>query len=96
LDILSNFGEYVVYGNTGPNFQLPFYQLLSKNLQLRFFLVYSLSPQDCARAIDTLMLMLEQDQLQHNIGARMSLDDIVQAHEMVERGEVTGNLVLKV
>jgi NADPH2:quinone reductase len=42
------------------------------------------------------MLMLEQDQLQHNIGARMSLDDIVQAHEMVERGEVTGNLVLKV
>jgi NADPH2:quinone reductase len=69
---------------------------LSKNLQLRFFLVYSLSPQDRARPIDTLMQMLEQDQLQHNIGARMSLDDIVQAHEMVERGEVTGNLVLKV
>jgi NADPH:quinone reductase-like Zn-dependent oxidoreductase len=40
--------------------------------------------------------MLAHGRLQHNIGARLSLNDIVQAHEMIERGEVTGNLVLKV
>ena len=96
LDILSDFGECVVYGNTGPNFQLPFYPLLAKNLQLRFFLVYSLSPEDRAQAVRTLTQMLERGMLQHNIGARLSLDDIVNAHEMIERGEVTGNLVLKV
>ena len=96
LDMLGHFGECVVYGNTGANFQLPFYPLLSKNLQLRFFLVYSLAPEDRRRAIDTLTSMLAHGRLQHNIGARLSLDDIVQAHEMIERGEVTGNLVLKV
>ena len=95
LDALREFGECVVYGSTGPSFQLPFYPLLAKNIQLRFFLVYSLSPTDRARATATLTRMLERGTLQHNIGARMSLDDIVTAHERLERGEVTGNLVLK-
>lgn len=96
LDLLSDFGECVVYGSAGPTFQLPFYPLLAKNIQLRFFLVYSLAPADRARAVATLTRMLERGTLQHNIGARLPLAEIVRAHEMLERGEVTGNLVLKI
>ncbi len=96
LEMLADFGECVVYGSTGPTVQLPFYPLLAKNIQLRFFLVYSLSPADRARAVATLTRMLARGTLEHHIGVRLPLDEIVRAHEMQERGEVTGNLVLKV
>lgn len=96
LEMLREHGECVVYGNAGPAVQLPFYPLLAKNVQLRFFLVYSLTPAHRARAVAALTRMLERGTLQHNIGARLPLDEIVRAHEMIEQGKVTGNLVLKV
>jgi NADPH:quinone reductase-like Zn-dependent oxidoreductase len=40
--------------------------------------------------------MLERGTVQHNIGCRLPLAQTAKAHEMVERGEVTGNLVLQV
>ena len=95
FEMLSDFGECVVYGSNGSHVQMPFYPLLAKNIQLRFFLVYSLSPADRARAQSTLTRLLTRDSLQHQIGARLPLTEIVRGHEMVERGEVTGNLVLR-
>lgn len=95
LEMLRPGGECVVYGSSAAALQLPFYPLLSKNLQLRFFIVYHLTAMDRARAVTTLTRMLERGMLQHNIGARLTLDEIVTAHERVERGEVVGNLVLK-
>jgi NADPH2:quinone reductase len=89
-------GECVVYGNSGSTLQLPFYPLISKNLQLKFFIVYHLSPHDRARAVATLTRLLTRGALQHNIAARLPLQEIAKAHEMVERGEVTGNVVLSV
>ncbi|TFZ04395.1 NADPH:quinone reductase [Ramlibacter rhizophilus] len=96
LQMLKDHGECVVYGNTGASVQLPFYPLLARNLQLKFFLVYALSPQDRQRATATLTRLLERGALQHRIADRMPLAQIVQAHERLERGEVNGNLVLKV
>ena len=52
--------------------------------------------QAMARAVATLTRMLARSTLEHHIGVRLPLDEIVRAHEMQERGEVTGNLVLKV
>ncbi len=95
LEMLRESGECVVYGSSAPALQLPFFPLLAKNIQLRFFIVYHLSPADRARAVATLTRMLERGTLQHSIGARMTLADIVRAHERIERGEVTGNLVLQ-
>ena len=95
LEMLRESGECVVYGSSAPALQLPFFPLLAKNIQLRFFIVYHLSPADRARAVATLTRMLERGTLQHAIGARLPLADIVHAHERIERGEVTGNLVLQ-
>lgn len=95
LEMLRESGECVVYGSSAPALQLPFFPLLAKNIQLRFFIVYHLSPADRSRAVATLTRMLERGTLQHSIGARMPLADIVRAHERIERGEVTGNLVLQ-
>lgn len=95
LEMLRPGGECVVYGSSAPALQLPFFPLISRNLQLRFFIVYHLSPADRARAVGTLTRMLERGALQHAIGARLPLNEIVRAHEMQERGEVVGNLVLQ-
>jgi NADPH2:quinone reductase len=95
LAMLRDNGECVVYGSGGANVQLPFYPLIAKNIQLRFFIVYHLTPADRARATSTLTRMLERGTVQHNIGARLPLAETARAHEMIERGEVTGNVVLQ-
>ena len=89
-------GECVVYGSSATPVQLPFVPLLVKNLQLKFFIVYHLPPQARAIAVATLTRMLERGALQHNIAARMPLNDIAAAHELVEQGTLAGNLVLAV
>jgi NADPH2:quinone reductase len=96
LDMVRDNGECVVYGSTGATVQLPFYPLIAKNIQLRFFIVYHLTPEDRARATATLTRMLERGVLQHNIACRLPLAETARAHEMVERGEAAGNVVLQV
>jgi NADPH2:quinone reductase len=41
-----------------------------------------------------LTALLKAGQLQHSIGPRFSLDQIVQAHETVEAGQSLGNVVV--
>jgi NADPH2:quinone reductase len=41
-----------------------------------------------------LTALLKAGQLQHSIGPRFSLDQIVQAHETVEAGQSVGNVVV--
>lgn len=96
LDALRLGGELVVYGSSGTPLSLPFFPLLSKNLALKFFIVYNLDPADRQRATATLQRMLEQGDLVHNIAERLPLSSIAQAHEWVEQGRLAGNLVLKV
>jgi NADPH:quinone reductase-like Zn-dependent oxidoreductase len=39
---------------------------------------------------------LRRGTLDHNVAACVALADIVRAHEMVERGEAAGNVVVRV
>lgn len=96
LELLRPGGECVVYGSGAGQFQLPFFPLIAKNLQLKFFIVYHLAPADRERAQGTLTRMLARGTLQHNIAARLPLGQVARAHEMVERGEAVGNVVLQV
>ena len=96
LDILRPGGELVAYGSSPKPLDLPFPVLLAKNLQIKFFMVYHLASADRARATGALQRMLARGDLQHHIAARLPLADIVRAHEAVEAGQLTGNLVLRV
>ena len=96
LRMLRSGGECVVYGSSAGQLQLPFFPLIARNLQLKFFIVYHLAPPDRARAVATLTRMLRQGALQHNVAARLPLAEIAAAHELVERGQAAGNVVLKV
>ncbi|UCE31064.1 MAG: NADPH:quinone reductase [Burkholderiales bacterium] len=87
-------GDIVVYGSGAPEIPVPFYPAIVKNVRMHFFIVYNLSGDDRARAVATLETLLEQNALIHNVAARLPLERIAEAHEMVETGRAVGNVVL--
>lgn len=95
LELLRSGGDLVVYGSGQGEFTLPFFPLISKNLNLRFFIVYNLADEDRARAEAVLADFLARGTLQHCIAQRVPLAQIVQAHELVESGRAVGNVVIE-
>lgn len=96
LEVLRHEGEVVVYGSGAPEIPVPFLPAILKNVRLRFFIVYNLTPEDRASAVAGLTRLLEEHALTHNIGARLPLARIAEAHELVEQGRATGNVLLEV
>jgi NADPH2:quinone reductase len=92
-ELLAKNGECVAYGSSGA-VNVPFFPLIAKNLQLKFFIVYNLTEADRARATATLLQLLERNTLEHRIAARYSLNEIAAAHELVESGRAVGNVVV--
>jgi NADPH2:quinone reductase len=94
-DVLAPHGALVCYGsNVSGNVPVFFPKLLQRSHDLRFFLVYDLTPEDRQRALAGIGNMLLSGTLDHAIGARFGLDDIATAHEAVEGGKVVGNVVV--
>jgi len=89
-------GDIVVYGSGKPEIPVPFFLSILKSVRLRFFIVYNLNAADRAAAIDRLTLWLREGRLQHVVAARLPLDAIAQAHELVEGGRAAGNVVLQI
>jgi NADPH:quinone reductase len=89
-------GDIVVYGSNAADIAVPFFPMIVKNIGMKFFIVYNLSPQDRTREIRDVTEMLEKGVLTHNIAARLPLDKIADAHVLVEQGKVIGNVVVSV
>jgi NADPH2:quinone reductase len=91
---LAAHGTVVCYGSNAPQVPVNFRAMLFGSIALKFFLVYDLTEQDRAWGLERLTALLKAGQLQHSIGPRFSLDQIVQAHETVEAGQSLGNVVV--
>jgi NADPH:quinone reductase len=87
-------GDIVVYGSGAGEFTLPFFPLIVQHIGMRFFIVYELSAADRQRAVQHIDALLRRGALQHNIAAHFPLAQIAQAHELVESGRATGNVVV--
>ena len=96
IAMLNTEGDIVAYGSGMPEIAVPFFPSIVKNIRLRFFIVYNLSPADRAAALAGLTSLLEEGALMHNIAARLPLDRIAEAHELVESGKTVGNVVLSI
>jgi NADPH2:quinone reductase len=80
-------GVICAFGSAlNPEPALPVYALLGKGAVLRFVLVYLLSAGQRAAANAEVTAALEDGSLAPLIGPRFGLEDIVAAHETVERG----------
>jgi NADPH2:quinone reductase len=91
-----NAGDWVVYGSGQGKFELEFFPLIAKNVELRFFIVYHLDREQRARAINCLDKLLAKGAVRHNIAQRLPLSEIAKAHDMVGEGTAGGNVVLDV
>jgi len=89
-------GQWIVYGSGAGKFELEFFPMIAKNVDVKFFIVYNLDPEQRARAINTLNRLLAKGVVKHNIAQRLPLAEIARAHDMVGDGSAGGNVVLKI
>ena len=94
--ILRPHGTVVIYGMSAGEATVPSMWLMQNSIILRFFLVYELQEADRAAGLAELTALLEAGKLSHTIAQRLPLAEIAEAHDMVERGDVIGNVVLDI
>lgn len=86
-------GNVIVYG-TVPEVTLPAAFCLVNSVRLQFFLVYELDSTERARVLATIDNALKQGALLNRVAQpTYKLEDIVAAHETVERGSL-GNVLV--
>jgi len=95
-NILRSHATVVVYGMSSSEATLPTLWLMRNSITFNFFLVYDLSVADRDACLTELGTLLQSNRLIHTIGRRLPLRDIAAAHELSERGEVIGNIVLDI
>jgi len=92
---LKRHGTIVCYGsNTMAEVKFDFRSWLYLSVTLKLFLVYNLSAEDRVTCVNGLSQLLAAGKLTHQIGLRLGLENIAQAHEAVERGSTLGNVVI--
>jgi NADPH:quinone reductase len=94
--VLRPHATVVVYGTSASETTVPNHWLMMNSITLRLFLVYELSAADRAAGLTELTELLEHGRLIHTVARRLPLEAIAEAHEIVERGEVMGNVVVDV
>lgn len=96
IALLRPYGEVIVYGSGATDIPVPFSPAIRKGVHMYFFIVYNLPADIRDHAIADLSLLLKGNHLIHNIAARLQLAQIAEAHDLVERGQVKGNVVLEI
>ena len=94
--ILHARSNVVVYGVSGAEQTVPAQFCLTGNINIRFILVYEMTAGEFDSAIASISKMLAAGTLVHNIAATMPLDQIVAAHETVEKGAAIGKVVVTI
>ena len=90
-------GLLVCYGSNVPgDVPINFRTLLYASIGLKFFLVYDLTEEARAFGLQRFDALLHANSLKHTIGATFPLKDLVKAHQMVEKGQVLGNVVVQI
>jgi NADPH:quinone reductase len=94
--LLRPHGRSVIYGVEGADSMLPTLWLMQNSIALKFFLVYEIPPADREGGLQELRQLLDAGKLSHAVALELPLQDIAQAHDLVEQQQVTGNVVLRV
>ncbi|MGE0097216.1 MAG: NADPH:quinone reductase [Hydrogenophaga sp.] len=94
--LLKAHGQVVVYGITGAEATLPALWLMQNSIALKFFMIYDIPPVDREAALRELDALLRAQRLRHTVALRLPLDRIAEAHDIVERGELMGHVLLEV
>lgn len=95
--ILKAGGVSVMYAFVSqPDLPIPIMNLMTKNITLKFTLVYSISDQEREEVLLGISQWLNQTKPVFNIAQQFALTDIVLAHELVESGKKIGHVLLDI
>ena len=75
---------------------LPFGQMLYANITLAPFSIFALSNSQRDAALAGVSELLSTGKLRHHVGARFEFDQMVEAHEAIEAGQVDGACLVAV
>ncbi len=78
-----------------PEPRIPFYQLMYRNLVVRFEIVFFMPEEAKSAAVSDITRLLGEGRLQHNVAEVFSLAQVIEAHQAVEAGPV-GKVILNV
>ena len=87
LKVLATNSVIATYASDSePEPALPFWPLVFLDATIRFVLVYTMTREAHEQAVAAITAALAEGWLVHNIGARLPLESIAEAHERVEAG----------
>ncbi len=87
-------GIAAVYGTSKPEFTLDFVPLIVSGIALRFYIIYELEAEARRLANAQMNDWFARGLVRHTIAARFPLERTAEAHEAVESGKLTGNVVV--
>ena len=79
-------GKAVVYGSNQPQFSMPFGPMILGFVTVYSFIVYKLPPAEMQHVLSSVQAVLLNPDLKHPPTAIYPLDEIIAAHQQVERG----------
>jgi NADPH:quinone reductase len=86
----------VVYGTGQLEGMLPTSWLMRNRIRIQFVFIYEMDADERQACLQELDTILREGTLQHTVALRLPLADIARAHDIVERGDVIGNVVLDI
>jgi NADPH2:quinone reductase len=94
--ILKPYATVVIYGMSANEVTLPTLWLMMNNIRLQFLFLYTIPDADREAGIAETTEMLQAGTLINTIAARMPLEEIADAHDLVEQRKLMGNIVLDI
>jgi len=96
LDMIQTSGTIATYSSTVvAEPKLPFYRMMFMDLTIRMVIVYAMPEFAKQDAINDIEQALREERLVHRVAHALPLDNIVQAHELIEQGGFRGCVVVK-
>lgn len=74
--------------------ELPFLQMMYKDLTIRMVIVYAMPESAKQQAIEDINRCLSEGSLQHRVAHVVPLENLSHAHELIEEGEVRGCVIV--
>jgi NADPH:quinone reductase-like Zn-dependent oxidoreductase len=97
LKVLRVGGTIATYSSTQvPEPQLPFFQMMYKDVTVQFVIVYAMPEAAKQHAIADIEIALRERRLQHRIAHSVPLSEIARANELIEAASIRGAVVLNI
>lgn len=94
--IVKNGGFVAVYGADEFYADFPMVESVIQQIKFGFFIVFMMPPEALANAVNDLTTMLSKDKIKPHLHKVLELENIAEAHDLVDDKTTIGNIVLKI